>query len=196
VGERVTSWFAIVLLTAVLATSYWYAQYLRAGLGGETARAGAVDFFAEGIALTAFDPLGRPRFRLFADRLTHFGSSDDVDLVRPRVLSMRADQPQVQATAREAHGQNNGQSLQMRGDVVVTRAGDAARPPMELRTDELRAVPDDDHFWTDAPVRVQSGNNVLRSQGMDFDNVARRIELRREVVGVFPPRSKTCVRCP
>ena len=195
-GERLASWFAIVLLTAVLATSYWYAQFLRAGLAGEAARTGAVDFFAEGIALTAFDPAGRPRYRLFADRFTHFGSSDDVDLVRPRVLSMRADQPQVQAMAREAHGQNNGQALQMRGDVLVTRAGQDGHPAMELRTEELQAVPDDDHFWTDVPVRVQSGTNVLRARGMDFDNVARRIELRSEVAAVFPPRSKTCVRCP
>jgi len=188
VGERVASWFAIALMAAVLGTSYWYAQYLRATLDSGAGSIGTVDFFAEGVALTGFDAMGRPHYRLFADHMTHFGNTDDVDLVQPRLVSMRPDQPRVQATAHQAHGHDNGQSLEMVGDVVLTRAADPGRPELRLQTETLSAVPDDDHFWTDAPVVVTSGGNVLHAVGLDYDNVARRVELHHAVNGVFPPR--------
>lgn len=187
-GERVASWFAVVLMLAVLITSYWYARTLREAPPPDAGRIGAVDFFAEGVALTGFDAVGRPHYRLYADRMTHFGSSDDIDLVKPRLLSMRPDQPQVQATAQLAHAQNNAQTVQMRGAVLVTRAAEGTRPQMRMRTEVLTAVPDDDHFWTDAPVRLESGATQMRALGMDYDNIARRVRLDGEVAGTFPPR--------
>jgi lipopolysaccharide export system protein LptC len=186
-AERLATWFALLLVGVVLATSYWYAETLRSE-APEGGRIGAIDFFAQGVALTTFDALGRPRFRLFADRMTHFGRSDDADLEKPHLVSMRPDQPQVQVTARNAHAQNNAQLVELDGDVVVVRAADHAHPPMRLETDQLSVVPDDDHFWTSAPVRMTSGRSVLNGRGMDFDNVARRLDLRADVAGSFPPR--------
>ena len=187
-GERIASWFAIVLVAAVLATSYWYAQTLRSGTTVETGRIGAVDFFAQNIALTGFDSLGRARYRLFADRMTHFGNSDDADLENPRLVSLRPDQPLVQATARYAHATNNAQTVQMRGNVVITRAAAPDRDAMRMQTEELMAIPDEDRFWTDEPVRLESGASVTTARGMDFDNIARRVQLHSDVVGKFPPR--------
>jgi len=190
VGERISSWFAVLLLFVVLVTSYWYAQTLRLAAIADAGRVGEVDFFAEGVALTGFDSVGRPRYRLFADRMTHFGSSDDIDLVKPRLLSLRPDQPQVQATARTAHAANNAQTVQMQGDVVIVRAAGGNQAAMRMETESLTAVPDDDHFWTDAPVRLRSGASVMSGQGMDFDNIARRVELHGDVSGTFPPRGR------
>ena len=189
-GDRVASWVAILMLTLVLVASYWYAQSLRGQSAGDTGRIGQIDFFAQQIALTGFDAQGRGHYRLFADRMTHFGNSDDVDLTEPRLLSMRTDEPRLQAVARKAHVHNNGETVQMSGDVVLTRAGDAAHPPLRLETERLMAAPDDDRFWTDAPVQMRGGDSRLQGVGMDYDNVARRMELRSHVSGDFPPRSR------
>jgi lipopolysaccharide export system protein LptC len=189
VGERLASWFAIVLMVGVLATSYFYAQSLR-GDTSDSGRVGTVDFFAENIALTGFDAFGKPRYRLFADRMTHYGNSDDVDLAQPKLLSMRPEQPQVQAVSHEAHAQNNAETIEMVGDVVVTRSADAQRAAMRLETQEMTVVPDDDHFWTEEPVRLTSGETVMTGRGMDYDNVSRHVELHSDVKGLFPPRAK------
>lgn len=188
-GDRIAWWIAILMMTGVLLASYWYAQSLRGQGGGEPGRIGQIDFFAEQIALTSFDELGRGHYRLFADRMTHFGNSDDVDLVAPRLLSMRTDQPQLQAVARQAHVHNNGETVQMSGAVVVTRAADGAHPPLRLETEVLNVAPDDDRFWTDAPVQLHGGASTMQGVGMQYDNIARRLELRARVNGDFPPRS-------
>jgi len=189
-GERIASWFAIALMLGVLGTSYWYGQQLRATIAGESGRIGAIDFFAENIALTGFDAQGRPRYRLFADRMTHYASSDDVDMIRPRLLSMRADQPRVETTAESAHAQNNGETIQMHGNVTLTRAAAGRLPSLRMYTDTLSARPDEDRLWTDAPVRMESGHTRLQAHGMEYDNVARRVLLRADVVGSFPARSR------
>lgn len=189
-GERAASWFAIVLMAAVLGTSYWYAKMMRHDASEGAGRVGSVDFFAETIALTGFDSLGRPRYRMFADRMTHFGNSDDADLVHPRLLSLQPGQPQVQAVAQGAHAVNNAQVVKMFGEVVVTREADSRREPMRLETTELTALPDEDRFWTDAPVRILSGRSVLSGKGMDFDNITHRADLRSDVAGTFPPRGR------
>jgi lipopolysaccharide export system protein LptC len=122
--------------------------------------------------------------------MTHFANSDDVDLVKPRILSLRPDQPRVQATALTGRANNNAETVQMDGHVVITRAPDGPREAMRLETESLTAVPDDDHFWTNAPVRLQSGASVMNADGMDFDNIARHVELHGDVVGTFPPRTR------
>jgi LPS export ABC transporter protein LptC len=188
VGERVASWSAILMMLVVLAASYWYAQSLRSQDGGDNGRVGEVDFFAEKIALTGFDVRGRGHYRLFADHMTHYVDSDNVDLDNPHLLSLRTDEPLVQAVSRIAHVFNNAEKVQMIGDVVITRASDGARPPMRLDTEELFMTPDDDHFWTARPVLMHDGDWTMHGVGMDFDNLARRVVLQADVVGSFPPR--------
>jgi LPS export ABC transporter protein LptC len=189
-GERVASWSAILMMLIVLGASYWYAQTLRGQDASDTGRIGQVDFFAEKIALTGFDSRGRGHYRLFADRLDHFGSSDNVDLVNPHLLSLRTDEPLMQTTARTAHVFNNAETVEMVDDVVVTRAADGTRPPMRLDTDVLFMAPDDDHFWTDRPVLLHDGDWTMSGVGMDFDNLTRHMVLETNVLGKFPPRKE------
>lgn len=189
-GERVAWWIAILMMSLVLVASYWYAQTLRGQGGADTGRIGQVDFFADHIALTVFDAQGRGHYRLFADRMTHFGNSDDVDLTQPHLLSMRTDQPLLQAVAQLAHVHNNAETVDMSGAVVLTRAADAEHPALRLETEELLMAPDDDRFWSDAAVQMHGGTSIMQGVGMDYDNVTRKLQLRARVTGDFPPRSK------
>jgi LPS export ABC transporter protein LptC len=59
---------------------------------------------------------------------------------------------------------------------------------MRLDTAKLFTAPDDDRYWTDAPVRMTSGGSRMDAIGMDFNNITRHMELGARVVGVFPPR--------
>jgi lipopolysaccharide export system protein LptC len=186
--ERLASVVAIVLLAVVLITSYWYSQSLLVVSGTAPPRPGSVDFFAEGIALTQFDPFGRARYKLFADRMTHYPDSDDVDMTHPRMVSLRPDQPQVRASALVAHVENNGERILLNGDVVITRAPDGAQPPMRIETEALLALPDSDRYSTDQPVQVDRGDARVRAIGMDFDNVARRVVFQSDVRSLIAPR--------
>ena len=186
--DRITSLVAILLLSIVSATSYWYARSLHQQ--GETAalRPGTPDFYVEQFVLTVFDAAGQPRRRLYADRMTHVAENDDVALQRPRLLSIRAGQPQFEARSAIARLENTGEVLIMDGDVLVTRDAGPRSAPLRIDTDHLVARPEDDRYTTDSVVTVQRGDSTVSARGMDFDNIARTVEFKAAVRDIIAPR--------
>jgi LPS export ABC transporter protein LptC len=190
VRDRVASVIAIVLLTLVAATSYWYSRALRSdGQGSEASRA-RVDADADQITLVQFDEVGRAKYKLFADRMTHFAETDDVELIKPHLVSLRPDQPRVEAVARRAHVENNGERVRLSGDVVLTRDSRGGQPALRGKTETLLVLPDLDRYLTDQPVLVERGPDSIRARGMDLDNIAQRIEFSSEVVDTITPQHR------
>jgi len=183
VSERFSTWFAIALTALVLVTSWWYSQTLSRQDREMAMPRGAVDSVADSIVLTGFDASGEARYRLYAEHMVHFAQSDDLDLEHPRIVSMRPEQPLVEARADRAHAANNAQTVDMTGNVVLVRAAAPGREGLRLRTETLHAVPDRDRYSTDDPVLLESGASRVEARGMDFDNIARRLELRSDVHG-------------
>jgi lipopolysaccharide export system protein LptC len=187
--DRIASVIAIVLLALVAATSYWYSRSLRLEAPAEAARP-KVDADADEVTLVQFDSSGRAKYKLFAERMTHYVQTDDIDLVRPHLVSLRPDEPRVEAVARLAHMENDGERIRLSGDVVLTRASPPGQPPLRISTQMLLALPDRDRYSTDLPVVVDRGADSIRARGMDLDNIARRVEFFADVVDTIAPQRK------
>jgi lipopolysaccharide export system protein LptC len=190
-SDRLGSFLAILLMMLVLASSYWYSQSINRVDWAGNGRIGRVDSFAERLAVTTFDERGSGRYRLYADRMTHYSDSDDLFLGLPRMVSMNASQPALQVSASLAVARNNLQIIDLDHDVEVRRGAEHKHPTMHFQTDHLRFVPDDDHLWTDAPVHVSYGASELDATGLDYNNITRRAELQQSVTGhlVSPHKS-------
>jgi LPS export ABC transporter protein LptC len=185
--DRITMLIAIVLLAAVTATSYWYSRQMRRPPAPERAVAGTADFVVERVVLTQFDEQGRARHRLFADRLTHYAVTDDVDLVAPRLLGMHEGRPQTQARAQTARVENGGERVHLRGSVVLTREATGNSEPLRVTTEYLLAIPDYDRYSTDRPVQIRRGGDRLNADRMELDNIERTIRLGGRVHTVLEP---------
>jgi lipopolysaccharide export system protein LptC len=186
--ERITAIIAILLLAALAGVTYWFSQVGRYGnLANPVSREGP-DFVVNGVTLTQFDPLGRPTNRLFAEKMTHFALDDRAELQRPRYVSLRPDQPQLEARAQRAIVEGSGERVVMTGDVVITRApGPDGDPPMRLTTERLVALPDLEQYSTDLAAEVNRGGSVIRSVGMDYDNIKRVVKFHSKVRGTVEP---------
>jgi LPS export ABC transporter protein LptC len=190
VRDRIASVIAIALLALVTATSYWYSRSLQTGTAAEAAHP-KVDADADQVTLVQFDSAGRAKFKLFADRMTHYAQTDNVDLVKPRLLSLRPDQPRVEAVAQLAHIENDGERIRLSGDVVLTRASPAGLPPLRVSTEMLLALPDLDRYSTDRPVLVDRGPDSIQAHGMELDNITQRVEFLADVVDTIAPQRDT-----
>ena len=162
--DRITAIIAILLLATLAGVSYWFSQVGRYGnLANPVSREGP-DFIVNGVTLTQFDPMGRPTNKLFAETMTHYALDDRAELRRPRYVSLRPDQPQLEARAQQALVQGSGERVVMTGDVVITRAaGPDGEPPMRLVTEKLVALPDLEQYSTDLPVEMDRGGSIIRS---------------------------------
>jgi lipopolysaccharide export system protein LptC len=186
--DRITAIIAILLLAALAGVTYWYSQAGRyAKLASPVSREGP-DFVVHGVTLTQFDAAGRATNRLFAEQMTHYAIDDRAELQRPRYVSLRPDQPQLEARARAAVVEGGGERVVLTGDVVITRApGPDGAPPMRLTTEKLVALPDLEQYTTDQPVEMDRGASVIRSVGMDYDNIKRTVKFHSRVRGTMEP---------
>lgn len=186
--DRITAFVAILLLASLAAVSYWYSQSARLkNLGSPVSREGP-DFIVNGVTVTQFDDTGRATNRLHAELLEHFAEGDRAELTQPRLVSLRPGQPQLEARAKSARVEEGGERVLLSGDVVITRApGADGALPMQLRTQRLTALPDLDRYSTDAAVEIDRGDSVVRSVGMDYDNIERVVKFRSNVRGTIAP---------
>jgi lipopolysaccharide export system protein LptC len=184
--DRITAFIAIVLLASLAGVSYWYSQTTRLKkISSPVSREGP-DFVVNGVTLTQFDETGRATNRLHAAELMHFAADDHAELAQPRLISLRPNQPQLEARAKSANVEAGGERVLLSGDVVVTRApGRDGSPPMQLRTQQLTAIPDLDRYSTDVAAEIDNGDSVVSSVGMDYDNVQRVIKFRSQVRGTL-----------
>lgn len=193
--DRITAIIAIMLLATLAGVTYWFSQVGRyANLASPVSREGP-DFVVNGVTLTQFDPMGRPTNRLFAEQMTHFALDDRAELQKPRYVSLRPDQPRLEARAQQAVVEGSGERVVMTGDVVITRArGPGGDAPMRLTTERLVALPDLEQYSTDLPVEIDRGDSVIRAVGMDYDNIKRVVKMHSKVRGTIEPNQKQGAR--
>ncbi len=186
--DRITAFIAIVLLASLAGVSYWYSQTTRLKKVAAPVSREGPDFIVNGVTLTQFDETGRATNLLHAGELMHFAADDRSELSQPRLISLRPDQPQVEARAKSANVDSGNERVVLSGDVVVTRAaGKDGAPAMQLRTQQLTAIPDLDRYSTDVAVEIERGDSIVRAIGMDYDNVQRVIKFRSSVRGTIAP---------
>ncbi|HET9023054.1 MAG TPA: LPS export ABC transporter periplasmic protein LptC [Burkholderiaceae bacterium] len=182
--DRITAIIAVLLLAGLAGVTYWFSQVGRySNLASPVSREGP-DFIVNGVTLTQFDAMGRATNRLFAETMTHYAADDRAELQRPRYVSLRPDQPRLEARARQALVEGGGERVLLTGEVVITRSpGADGEPPMRLATEKLLAVPDFEQYSTDLPVEVDRGGSVIRAVGMDYDNIRRVVKFHSKVRG-------------
>jgi lipopolysaccharide export system protein LptC len=185
--ERIAPIAAIILLIIVVGTSYWYSRMMRIPRAAPPPAPGTPDVVVDRVVITQFDVHGIARNKLFAERLTHFEENDNVELASPRLVSLRPDQPQVDARAMRARIENAGERVHMMGAVLLTRAATPSEPALRLSTEYLLALPDVDRFSTDKPVEMERGSSTINAQGMVYDNIARVIDFQGDVRANFVP---------
>jgi LPS export ABC transporter protein LptC len=184
--DRITAIIAILLLAALAGVTYWYSQAGRYGSLASPVSKEGPDFVVNGVTLTQFDAMGRATNRLFAEKLTHYAVDDRAEMERPRYVSLRPDQPQLEAHAQRAVVEGSGERVVLTGDVVITRSpGEKGEPPMRLTTERLLALPDREQYSTDLPVEMDRGGSVIQSVGMDYDNIKRIVKFHSKVRGTM-----------
>ncbi len=192
--ERLMRGLAIVLMAAMACVSYWYSVLLRKPGDAPPPRPGSPDFVVEKVSMTQFDSVGRARYRLFAQQLTHYAENDDIVLAQPRLVTLYPDRPQVDAHSLQAHVENNGERVLMSGAVQLTRAAAPSHPALSIRTEALTAWPDDDRYLSETHTEIeQKGEQQQRltqAERMAFDNVKREIEFDGQVRTVISPRAQ------
>jgi len=185
--DRLSAALSVGILSVLAAVSYYlvelsdqFARLERARPTGHEA-----DYIVEELALTRMNRDGAPLFRLSANRLTHYGDDDTSEFERPQMVSLDPDKALVRLHADRGRTDASGQVTHLHGNVLLTRAAQADRPELQVRTDYAKLLADQEIAITDRPVTIRHGESSLTGIGMEFNNSTRVLDVHSAVRGTW-----------
>ncbi len=152
------------------------------------------DYVMTRFVVQRFDATGALRTQIEGERLRHFPDNDTLEVDDARIRAVGSDGLVTTATAKRALANGDGSELQLIGDAHVVRPGAGAAEPIEFRSEFLQAFRNVERVSSHLPVVVTQGQSVVRAGGMEYDNLARTVELKGRTSASFVPPRKAAAR--
>lgn len=177
--ERLPGLVAILLLLLLVAGTWWAADYTNRAVQQDPPRrvTHEPDSWAQDFVMLRSNPQGKAINRLEGDYMEHFPDDDSYEITQPRAAGQQEGSPVTTGTADMAVMDQDGARVIMRGNARVARPGDSEHVPLEVTSETLTLLTDEDVVLTDAPAVVVRGNSVMKGTGMRYDNKTRQLQV-------------------
>ena len=177
--DRLPSIVAIVLLICLVIGTWWAAEYAQRAVPIDPPRrvTHEPDHWASNFVLVRSDEAGMPINRLEGDYLEHFPDDDSYELQKVRAIGQQPGSPLTIGTSDTAVMDEDGARIVMSGNAHVKRRADAENAPLDVKSDVLTILPDEDVIYTDHPALVVHGNSTMNGNGMRYDNNTRQLQV-------------------
>jgi lipopolysaccharide export system protein LptC len=176
-----------LLLMALLALSTWW-------LVKNTPRpeapqeAAAVrrdpDYEMRDFAVTRFAADGRIKVRIEGQVLRHYPDTDRIEIDQANIQAVSADGRVTQARAARALANGDASEWQLSGGARVV-AETSSGQKIEIESEFLEAFVAVERVRSHLPVRIRRASDELRGGGLDYDNLAQRLQLMGPVRASF-----------
>ena len=145
------------------------------------------DYIMNKFVNTQTDTTGKLRYVLAAAEMVHYPDDDSTVLQRPRFTQYTADtnttdKPYTQIEGLRGYVSSNGEQVTLVDNVKVTRQAFDGKGEMQISTEKLDILPNQDIAKTDAPVVItQAPKTVIHATGMIFDKKHQTVQLLNRV---------------
>jgi len=126
-----------------------------------------------------------PRYHLSASKMVHYIDDNTTTLESPTFVR---DGPGVaRVAARSSHGEvsADGEIVYLLGSVHVAEDGLGGQLPIELTTQYLKILPNEDRLSTDRPVTLRQGDSMVTANSMMANGKERTMQLNGRVKGIY-----------
>lgn len=176
-------------LIVIAAISLWWMKYRPDSAPRvETEFPSDIDSYMTDVRITTTDELGRPTYRLLSPRIEHLIADGSSLASSPRLTVFREKAPPWQLHAESARMPAEGITIDLLGDVVVTREAGAGTPATHAHTREVSVNTLEKTARTQERVAIERGNLNIEGVGMRIDLETGQLEMTR-VRGVYAPET-------
>ena len=177
--DRLPSVVAVVLLAALVVGTWWAADYAQRAVPIDPPRriTHEPDHWASNFVLIRGDERGMAINRLEGEYMEHFPDDDSYEIQQPRAIGQQPGSPLTLASSDTAVMDQDGSRVVMRGNAHMHRFKDAENPPLDVKSEVLTIMPDEDLVFTDQPALVVHGNSTMNGKGMRYDNQSRQLQV-------------------
>jgi lipopolysaccharide export system protein LptC len=196
-ADRFRIWLGVVLLALVVLASFWILKTLRQNGDEANARSSMrsePDYYVERFNFIRLPNNGQANVSIVGDKLTHYPRSDDLEIQQARITSFSPDKsPMYIRALRAVIEQKSNQTSPIRehdqihllGDVQVDRPATSTSSFMQLTSDYLLVLPDENTMKTDTAVTMITATSEVHAVGMTADNNTQQVQLLSKVRARF-----------
>ncbi len=191
--DRFPSLIALFLLLGLVAGTWWAADYAQRAIPIDPPRriTHEKDAWSRNFVMLRTDAQGKPINRLEGTYGEHFPDDDSYHITAPRAIGQQANNPITVAVSKTAVMEDGGKRIVMNGQAHVSRSADSRNDALDVRSEQLILLPDDDVVYTDLPARVIKGNSRMNGTGMRYNNKTRQLEVHASTgVEIAPADSR------
>lgn len=183
--------FPLLLMLALAGLTFWLERTVRQEEGVHPSqRRHDPDYVIDNLSHTRFNVQGIVESTLAAAKMLHYPDDDSTDLVAPRVVQTKPNEPRVTLTADRGTLSQDGEEVFLYGNVLVVREAGPERSETRMRTSFMHVVQAHSVIRTDRDVVITEENRVLSGRGMEYHNDTKELFLRERVRGQFEPKTK------
>lgn len=140
------------------------------------------DYTMNNFVNTQTDITGKLRYVLAAAEMVHYPDDDSTVLQRPKFTQYSANKPYTQIEGLRAYVSSNGEEIELVDNIKVVRQAFEGKGEMQLFTEKLIILPNQDIVKTNSPVIIkQLPKTLIRATGMVFDKKNQTITLNKRV---------------
>lgn len=196
---RSTIFFPLILAIALAIITFWINLTVeQQGPKIDGSNRHDPDYTMNNFVTTQTDVTGKLRYVLAAAEMVHYPDDDSTVLQRPRFTQYTTDKPYTQIEGLRAYVSSDGEEIELVDNVKVVRQAFEGKGEMQVLTEKLLILPNQDLVKTDSPVVItQAPKTVIRATGMVFDKKKQTLTLNKRVkahyerpIGVKPKSSK------
>ena len=186
-----TRLFPLLLMLALALLTLWLERIVHEEGGAHPSlRRHDPDYLVENLSIARYDASGVLETTLAAAKMIHYPDDDSTELVAPRVVHTKPNEPRIIVTAERGALSQDGEEVFLQGDVLLVREGSAEQPETRMHTTFLHFVRARSLVRTDREIVITQGNRRLSGRGMEYHNETRQLFLRGQVRGRFEPKAK------
>ncbi len=177
--DRFPALIALFLLACLVVGTWWAADYAQRAIAIDPPRriTHEKDAWSRNFVMLRTDPQGRPINRMEGVYGEHFPDDDSYHVTSPRAIGQQAGNPITIGVSKTAIIEQGGKRIVMNGDAHVHRNPDANNDTLDVRSQQLILLPDEDLVFTDLPAQVIKGNSRMNGTGMRYNNKTRQLEV-------------------
>ena len=186
--------FPLALMLALALLTFWLERTVREEQPHPSLRRHDPDYLVEQFVLTKYNATGVLESTLTAAKMVHYPDDDSTELVAPRVVQAKPNEPRMTLSAERGTLSNNGEEIFLFGNALLVREAGAGKPEARVQSSFLHVIGARSLVRTDREVTVSEPGRALSGRGMEYHNETWQLFLRDQVRGRFEPRRKSPAR--
>jgi lipopolysaccharide export system protein LptC len=154
------------------------------------------DYQMSNFVVQRFGADGSMQMQIEGQNMRHFADTDTLEVDDAQIRAIGADGRVTLASARRAVANADASEVQLQGGARVVRQAAAGDPSIEFRGEFLHFFRASERVRSHLPVTVTRGASEFRAEALEYDHLARVIELKGRVRAVFVPPGGALARAP